>query len=280
MTITIFTSLAGAPGVTTAATAFAVHSARPTLLIEADTQNASSMMPGLLRSNFRPQDGGIEKVIAAATSGVLSRSDLFNPEYALSIPLHNFQNLSDFPLPSLPEGHRLWAVPGFFHLNLAEGAGSVWPRLAPILQSVSDGGVDVVIDLGRVSHNDARLALIDTADFVIFCVEKSMIGLNRAVRRLQRDDLAGRTDALAREGRFWVLPIRPVAEEVSSKDLEKHTLPILPALPHDPVGAATFSHGRPDAKPGRNRYRAAMRRVNGAMLVAQANTVSGGNHRV
>lgn len=280
MTITVVASLAGAPGVTTAATALAIHGSRPTLLVEADTHNASSMMPGFLRSNFRPQDGGIEKVIAALTSGVLSRSDIFNPEHALSIPLHNFQDLPDFPIPSLPAGHRVWVVPGFFHLNLAEGARSAWPSLVPVLQSISEGGVDVVIDIGHLDYNDARLHLLDAADYVYFCVEQSMTGLNRAVRRLNRDDLSGRTDTIAREGRYWVLPVRPIAEEVSTKDLEKHTLPTLPPLPHDPLGAATFSHGRPDLKPARNRYRAAARRVTNATLVAQASAMSGGSRSV
>lgn len=278
MSITVVASLAGSPGATTAATALAIHGPRPTLLIEADIHNVSSLMPGLLRSNFRPQDGGIEKMIAAATRGVFQRTDVFNPEYALSIAMHSYPPFAELPLPALPSGHRLWVVPGFFHLNLADGAQSVWPHLVPVLQSISEGGVDVIIDLSRLDYNDPRFPLIDAADTVIFCVEQSMIGLNRAVRRLRRDDLSGRTDALARESRYWILPIEPAAESIPVKDLEQHTLPALPTLPHDPLGAATFSHGRPDTKPSRNRYRSAIRRALNASYVLPETAQAGGRH--
>lgn len=279
MTITVVASLSGSPGATTAASAMAIHAKRQTLLIEADTHNASSMMPGFLRSNFRPSDGGIEKVATAVARGVLDRRDLFNPEYGLSIPLHLLPVFDEFPLPSLPAGHKLWVVPGFFHLNIASAVNSVWHRLVPVLENVSEGGVDVMIDLGRLDYNDPRMALVDAADLVIFCVEQSMIGLNRTVRRLHQDDLSGRTDLLARGDRYWVLPIEPAAESIPRKDLEQHTLPVLPPLPHDPTGAATFSHGRPDVKPGKNRYRTAIRRVVNATYAVPVSAGLGGGTR-
>lgn len=277
MTITVLASLAGSPGVTTAAVAMGIQSRKQTLLIEADILNASSMMPGFLRSNFRPQDAGIERVIAAAGRRILERTDFFNPEYSLSIALHRVPSFGDdFPLPALPKDHRLWVVPGFFHLNVADGVRSAWAQLTAVLQSISNGGVDVIIDLSRLTYNDARLALIDIADRVIFCAELSMIGLNRTVRRLKRDDLAGRTDPVARGEKFWILPIEPAAEAISRNDFAEHTLPLLPSLPHDSTGAAVFSHGRPDTKPGRNRYRSAIRRVLNETYTNAVDVRSGG----
>ena len=52
MSIILFTSLSGSPGVTTSAVAATVNWHRPAMLIEADTSKTSSIHPGYLRGEI------------------------------------------------------------------------------------------------------------------------------------------------------------------------------------------------------------------------------------
>lgn len=261
MTIIVLTSAAGSPGVTTAATALAVHWPRPVLLIEADTSAVSTTMAGFFRSNLPTTSGGIEKIALAATRGVLRSDDLFDPELELAIAVHDLPEIPDMPLPSLPPGHRLWVAPGFVHLNVVDGVRSVWGRLPTILRSVSEAGVDVIVDLGRFNPDDERFPLLDVADMILLCASMTMVDLNRAYRRLELPDWSTRIDRKNPDGRHWFLLREAVAEQVAAQDFARHLAPVIGTLPNDPIGAATFALGRADAKPSRNQYRSAVIRA-------------------
>lgn len=263
MSVIVLASFAGAPGTTTAATGLAVHWPRPVVLFEADTASASSIMPGFLRSNLRPQDGGIEKIAMASAHSVLRREDVFDPTLHLSVAVHELPPIPAMPLPSLPAEHRLWIVPGFVHLNIVDGVRGLWGQLPNLLRSISEDGIDVIVDLGRINPDDARLAILDTADRVIICAHSTMVDLNRLYRRLELPDLSARVDVVNRGSRYALLLNEGPSEQLTPRDFAQHILPVVGALPHDPVGAATFSHGRPDPKPGRNRYRTAIRKLAG-----------------
>jgi len=259
--VLVLTSLAGAPGVTTAATALAVHWPRPVVLFEADTNGASSMMTGFFRSNLPSKAGGIEKVALASTRGVLRREDVFDPELALSIAVHDLPPIKEMPLPAIPADHRLWVVPGFVNMRVVDGVRGLWGQLPSLLRSISEDGVDVIVDLGRLVPEDPRLTLIDTADRTVILAEPTMVDLNRLYRRLAMDDLATRVDAFTRGKRYGLLLTEGPAEQIPARDFHQHVMPVLGTFPYDPTGAATFSHGRPDPKPNRNRYRAAARKI-------------------
>jgi len=253
-------SLAGAPGVTTAAAALAVHWPRPVLLLEADTSAASSVMAGFFRANLRTTDGGVEKLAFALSRNALYPEDIFDPELALAIAVHELAPIRTAPIPALPEGHRMWVIPGFSNLRVADGVRGLWGKLPTLFAALDEAGFDVIVDLGRLDIDDPRLVLVDTADQVIFCATSTMVDLNRCFRRLEVEDLAER----ARRGdpdRTWLLLNTPVAEAHPAKEFSAHVLPVIGTLPHDPAGAAVFSVGRPDPKPTRNAYRSGIRRV-------------------
>lgn len=260
MAIIALASLAGAPGVTTAATALAVHWRRPVVLIEADTSAASTMMAGFFRANLRTTEGGIEKLAYALTREALEAEDILNPELALAIAVHNLPPIPSMPIPSIPAQHQMWVVPGFVNLAVVDGVRSLWAKLPRLLAALGEGGIDVILDLGRLQIEDPRLSLLDAADKVLICASASSVDLNRAYRRLALPDLAQRVRTMAGE-RYWSLLSAPVATELPSSAFTEHILPVVATLPHDPEGAAVFSHGRPDSKPTRNRYRGAARRA-------------------
>ena len=261
MTVYAMTSLAGAPGVTTAATALAVHWPRPVVLIEADTSAASTIMAGFFRLNLRPTAGGIERLSFAIARNALEAEDLLDPELSLSIAVHELPELRDYPIPSIPEGHRMWVIPGFASLSMVGGVQGLWRTLPLLLGALGAGGIDVIVDLGRLGIDDPRLALIDSADRVIINAEASVVDLTRSYRRLDLPDLNQRVAAGTTSERFWALLKASSHEKFRTSEFSDHVLPVLATLPHDPLGAAVFSHGRPDPKPARKPSRGPARRV-------------------
>ncbi|MFB8386505.1 hypothetical protein ACFC3F_05100 [Microbacterium sp. NPDC055910] len=229
-------------------------------MIEADTNAVTSAMPGFFRSNLLPELGGIEKVQLAYSRGILTPEDLLDPDRYLAIAVHELPPIKAAPIPALPPQHKMWVVPGFFHLSIADGVSGLWARLPELLRSLSEAGIDVILDLGRLGRDDVRLPLIDTADRVLICAHSTMVDLNRVYRRLEIPDLAQRIGVVDDE-KFLVLLTEAVAEQLPASDFTTNVLPVLGVLPFDPQGAATFSVGRPDIKPSRNSYRQRIRSV-------------------
>ncbi|MBG0716864.1 hypothetical protein G3N18_02020 [Microbacterium sp. 2C] len=262
MAVITLTSVSGSPGVSTAALALGVHWPRPVVVIEADTNAVTSAMPGFFRSNLLPELGGIDKVQLAYSRGVLTREDLLDPERFLAIAVHELPPIKSAPIPAIPPGHKLWVVPGFFHLGIADGVSGLWVRLPELLRSLSEAGIDVIIDLGRLGRDDVRMPLIDTSDQVLICANATMVDLNRVYRRLEGPDLTQRVGvSVGSAEKFFLLLNEVPAEQIPAVDFANNTLPVLAMLPFDPQGAATFSVGRPDPKPNRNTYRQKIRSV-------------------
>lgn len=259
MAVIALTSLAGSPGVSTAALAFGVHWQRPVVVIEADTAGVTTAMPGFFRSNLLPDLGGLDKVQAAFSRGVLTPDDILDPNRYLAIAVHQLPPIPDMPIPGLPAGHQMWVVPGFYHLGLADGVSGLWGRLPQLLRSLSEAGIDVIIDLGRLARDDIRLPLLDTSDKVVIMAGSTMVDLNRIYRRLEISDLNQRVAAASE--RYLLLLVDAAAEQLPAADFSTKVMPVLGRVPFDPQGAATFSVGRPDLKPQRNVYRQAIRRV-------------------
>jgi hypothetical protein len=256
-----FTSFSGSPGVSTAALAFAVHWPRPVVLFEADTANVTSAMPGFFRSNLPPTIAGLDKVAVAYARDILTWQDLLDPDTKLSIAVHDLPTVGQMPIPALPTGHRLWVVPGFFHLTIVDGVRGLWGRLPRLFRALSDAGIDVVVDLGRTNPNDIRLPILDQADRVLVCASATMVDLNRVYRRLELPDLADRLQGIGRAEKYRLLLGEAPAEAVAPSDFAAHLMPVLATLPFDPDGAATFSLGKLDPRPNRNIYRQGIRRA-------------------
>ncbi|MDZ5146345.1 hypothetical protein [Microbacterium testaceum] len=218
-------------------------------------------MAGFFRSNLRTTAGGIEKLAFAFSRGVLDAADILDPQLALAVAVHDLPPIADMPIPALPDGHQMWVVPGFVNLTVVDGIRQLWSRLPGMLGALSEAGIDVIVDLGRLGIDDPRLPLLDSADRVLVCATSSMVDMNRAYRRLQMPDLNERTRGGIDGQRYWMLLNSPPAEEISPQDFANHVLPVIGILRRDPDGAAVFSHGRPDPKPNRNVYRGGIRRA-------------------
>jgi hypothetical protein len=265
MTVFAFTSFSGSPGVTTAAFAAAVHWPRPVVLFEAEIANVTSSMAGFFRSNLRPDAGGLDKVAVAYSRNVLTWQDLVDPDKGLSIAVHALPVINQTPIPSLPEGHRMWVVPGFYKLGIVDGVRGMWARFPHLFRALSEAGIDVIVDLGRISNEDIRLPILDGADRVIAFSTSTMVDLNRIYRRAELPDLADRLGGVGRAEKYRLVLTESRAESVPATAFGEHIMPVIAELPFDPEGAAVFSLGRPDAKPNRNSYRQAIRRAVGAL---------------
>jgi hypothetical protein len=261
VSVLAFTSFAGSPGVTTAAFAFGVHWPRPVIVFEAETSNVTSSMAGFFRSNLRPDAGGLDKVAVAYARNALTWQDLVDPQRGLAIAVHELPEIAQTPIPSIPSSHRMWVVPGFYRLGIVDGVRGMWSRFPHLFRALSEAGFDVIVDLGRIAHEDIRLPILDGADRVLTFASSTMVDLNRIYRRTELPDLADRLEGVGRAEKYRLVLAGAPAESVPAASFNDHLMPVIAELPFDPEGAAVFSLGRPDAKPNRNSYRQAIRRA-------------------
>lgn len=263
MSVVALASVSGAPGVTTAAIAAAVHWPRPVLLVEADTSNVGSLMTGFFRSNL-DSAAGMHQVSVALSRQALNLNALLDPAFGISIAVHELPPIPTMPIPSLPAGHRMWAIPGYRDLQIIDGVRAVWDRLPALLAQAHELGIDVIVDLGRLQRDEPRLQLLDGADQVVLVATTTMTDLNRLHRRLRLPDLEERLEGLG-VSKYSALVVKATAESVSPSDFARSTLPVVGALSFDPEGAAVFALGREDRRPARNQYRADIRGVVSAL---------------
>lgn len=257
MSLIAFTSFAGSPGVSTAAIATAVHWPKPVLFLEADTNNVGTILTGFFRSNLETR-AGMHQVSVASSRGELTLSTLLDPGFEISIPVHDLPWIPSMPIPAIPAGHKLWVVPGYRELQIIDGVKSIWTRLPAIFARAHDTGVDVILDLGRLGRDDARFPLVDAADQVVVVASSTMSDLNRVHKRARHADMEERLKGIGRT-KFSTLLVKATAEAVAPAEFARVTFPVLSTVSFDPDGAAVFSAGKDDPKPGRNRYRREIR---------------------
>lgn len=275
MALIVLTSISGSPGVTTATLATGVHWPRPVVVIEADTANVGQVMTGFFRATL-DVPAGMQRLTLAVTRGALTVQTVLDPDGGISIPVHLLPSSTSTPIPALPAGHRLWVVPGWRDLTTARGVQTVWERVATLAEQLTEHGIDVLIDLGRLTIEDPRTVLIDAADQVLICATTTLTDLNRLHKRFRLPDLATRL----RGDRYRLLLIGAPTTPVATADFARTVLPVAARIGFDPVGAAVFAHGNDDSRPGRNRYRQDIRRTVTALAhstrVSPAAVVSAG----
>lgn len=256
MALTVFTSLAGSPGVTTATLAAGVHWPRPVVVVEADTAAVGQVMTGFFRAAL-DATAGMHQVTLAITRGALTVQAVLDPDGGIAIPVHLLPPIPRTPIPALPTGHRMWVVPGWRDLTTLAGIQTVWTHLPGLAEQLDGHGIDVLIDLGRLTIDDPRQVLLDAADEVIVVATATLTDLNRLHKRLRLPDLADRSGA--GQDRYRLLLIDAPTSPVTTADFAAAVLPVAAKVGFDPVGAAVFSHGNEDPRPTRNRYRADLR---------------------
>ncbi|RIQ20150.1 hypothetical protein [Jiangella rhizosphaerae] len=244
MTVLAFTSVRGAPGVTTTALVAAMAWPRPVLLVEADVTGSSSIKAGHLRGEV-DHEVGLINLALAHRNGALSLSTLRGQTIALA-----------------GDGARL-ALPGLAtRAQAASLTDDFWATLATLLRSVTRHGVDVVVDAGRFGMRHGPDALLKAADLLAVVCRTALDDL--VAVRANADQLPGGGDdaALDRRGLLLIGEGRP---HRAGEAAEATTLPVWATVEWDPVAAERIN--------GRERLRTSLSRLTSSRLVRSGRTV-------
>lgn len=222
MSVILFTSLSGSPGVTTSAVASTINWHRPALLLEADTSKTSSVLPGFLRGEI-DHSLGLSPLSLAQQRGDLSAQMLIEHSVRLA--------------------EERYFIPGFSNPAAGLGTRTLWGPLGTALSSLDGAGIDVLIDLGRLAPNDARAPLLQIADSVLVTARQVLPDIFAATARV--DELrrtlaaAGHEDYLG----LWLID-GTTAETYTSNEIHQVLdIPVVAQIPNDPRGATVYSLG-------------------------------------
>lgn len=145
MALTVLTSAANSPGVTTTAIAAALTWPRPVVLVDCDPSAGQSVLAGFL--------GGSD----AGGKGLVRVAEAHRDQRSLAEVLID----QTVPLTDDPDGARF--LPGFSHRGSVNLFGSAWSAFAEALVALQHDGVDVIVDAGRVTPDGLPQPMIDHA---------------------------------------------------------------------------------------------------------------------
>jgi hypothetical protein len=247
MTIVALTSARGAPGVTTTALTATLTWPRPVLLVEADVCGSSSIKAGHLRGEYGHHPSLINLVVAHRNSA--RRNGL------------NLDTLRDQTIALTDDRSRL-LLPGLAtRAQAASLTGGFWDALATLLGAVSDHGVDVIVDAGRMGIRHGPDSLLRDADLVALV---SRTGLDDLVTaRANVDQLPGEHTGVAVERRGLLL-VGEGQPHRAREAAKATTLPVWASIAWDPVAAEKIN--------GRERVRTSLARVGTSRLVRSVRT--------
>lgn len=181
MTVVALCSAGGAPGVTTTALAFiaAWPSGRPgrrVLLVDADPAGSGLLTSALLATPT--ESVGVSLV--AADRGSVSPTSVIERTVALDVVASRM------------------VLPGVSEPRQARPLLTIWPALLDAARDLSDGGIDVVVDLGRIGHRWEPTPWISGSDIVALVVRPEVGSAVRAASAIRAitPDRAGRNPAL------------------------------------------------------------------------------------
>lgn len=244
MALYALTSLAGAPGVTTTALAWAHVSPRPTLIIEADVTGGSPILAGAYEGTWMHRGG----ILALA-----------------SAEEHDWRETIWQQAVTLPGRTDRWVLPAIGRGHQARAMSTIWRPLAATLSQISkETGVDVLIDAGRLGIAGGPWELISAAEAVLVLTDSTIPALTTlgvALPSLRADlDQSGSHHRLGvvpliGPSRLWrsLIPglagmfsrhdepdIRPYSRAEIAAAVAP-TATIAP-IPHAPRAAATYAH--------------------------------------
>lgn len=244
MALVALANAKGSPGTTTTALVLALRWPRPVLLVEADLAG-SSVLAGYFRGQV-PQDRGLSRLALAHSHGDLEGA------------------LWEQTLPLVEGNQDRKLLPGIAGPHAAPAVANLWNALANQLVALERGGMDVLVDLGRVgpvgggATREDREPVLRLADQVLLTTGSRLpdIAVTRELVRARTsvvDAAAGDLTNLA------VLTIGPGRPYQAGEIAATLGLASAGAIAWDPVNAEVLSVG---AVPGR--------RWNGSSLVRSA----------
>lgn len=218
MAVFALTSAAGAPGVTTTALGLALAWPNQVLLIDADPVGGSAILAGYFGGTV-PHPGTLVELWSAHRQGALETA------------------VREMPL-RLSETASL--IPGPAGATQAGGLTDLWPALAAQVRGLSQLGVDVLIDLGRLGHTHLAVPLLRGCDEVLLVLRSDLPSVAAASASDLPDEIPVRL--------VLVGPGRPYSSS-SVASVFKH--PVAFEVPWAPEEAEVLSHGKPEPKRGR-----------------------------
>lgn len=218
----------GSPGTTTAALVLALQWPRPVLLVEADLAG-SSILAGYFRGQL-PHDRGLQPLAIAHSHGDLEASF-----WEQTIPL--VRNDPDKKL-----------LPGIVSPHTAPAVANLWGPLANQLVALERGGVDVLVDLGRLGTGgvvrEDREPIVRLADQVLITTGSRLPDI--AVTRELVKSRTSVIDAAARDlTNLTALTIGPGRPYDANEIARTLGLGTVGSLAWDPVNAEVLSVGSP-----------------------------------
>jgi len=237
MAVIALLSAKGAPGCTTTALGLALRWPRSSLLVEADLAG-SSIMAGYLRGELHPTMGLVE-VATAALRGKLDVDMLLEQSLRLE--------------RSTAGSATTMVLPGIANIVQATSVRSLWGELGSVLNTLSSGGIDVIVDVGRVGIGaEDRSPLLAQADLLVTLAGSSLPQVHATQQmsvQLQKQ-YTGADSQLSPLGLVVVGPDRPYSE---SEIATACGLRLLGTLPWDSESAGVYSDGAPAGRKAHTR---------------------------
>lgn len=230
MAVIAMTSLSGAPGVTTAATAWAMNAERATLVIEADPVGGSPILAGAFGSQMSYDTSILNLGILPAGMSLMDR-------------LHEQQ-------VAFPDCDDAWLIPAPSQPGQASSLQPRWHSIGRAAQELSDkAGMDVLIDLGRWCSPQPAAGLLPQIDLMLVFVRADLPGVH-----VLHQGLANLRQALqeSSESESPLTRVGLVSLEADHDSIAARTLtnlfspqPLLGTLPYTPSGVRPWRRGTP-----------------------------------
>lgn len=239
MALVSLMSAKGAPGCTTTTLGLALLWPTSSILVEADL-SGSSVLAGYLRGELHPTMGLVEVATTALQGRRLEAQTLF--EQALMLER------------SRPGPATTMVVPGITNLAQAPALRSLWGELGSALRSLQAGGVDALVDVGRLGViAEERHPLLTQSDLLVVLTGSSLPQIHatqQLVAHLQKR-YTGVDSQLSPLALVVIGPDRPYSETEIAASCG---IRLLGSLPWDSETAATYSVGaaagrKPQARP-------------------------------
>lgn len=160
-------SAKGSPGCTTTALGLTLRWGRPALLAEADIAG-SSILAGYFQGEIHQDRGVFQLAVRQATARRLDLNDLWDQAITIGLSPDGHED-SASAAPETGETPFASLIPGIPTAAQANSVRALWGDLASSLRSLEDGGVDALVDLGRVDPRggDDRSSLLSLSDQIL-----------------------------------------------------------------------------------------------------------------
>lgn len=258
MALITLLSAKGAPGCTTTALGLTLRWPTAAVLVEADLAG-SAVLAGYLRGELHQDRGILPLAVAQAHSRRLAMNAFWEQTLRLERPAQEravaprlVRSTSD--AASEGQAHLL---PGIPQATQSEAVRAVWGELASTLVTLEDGGVDAIVDLGRMSlGGEDRHSLLAGADQIVL-VTGSRLPQIHATQTLAEHLRARYATAAAEMSPLAMVVVGPGRPFEAREIAQLCGLPLAGALAWDPTSASAYSDG---AHPGRKFAAAALNR--------------------